>query len=91
MKWISVNDQLPNDQQVVLAFVPDNHVPTPGNPYETEHKPIKILRFIKNFYGRHKQRHKNSQSDDFWSGEGLTNHFFQEVTHWLPLPEAPAK
>ncbi len=89
MDWIDVKQQLPQDGQSVLAFVPDNFVPIPGNPSQTEHKPIKILTFIKNFYGGERARHKNSQSDDFWSGEGLSNHFFQEVSHWMPLPEQP--
>jgi hypothetical protein len=22
----------------------------------------------------------------FWQGEGNSNHFFKDVTHWMPLP-----
>ena len=91
MDWISVQQKLPEDGQKVLAFVPDNYVPIPGNPSETEHKPIQILTFEKNFYGAHRPRHKNSASDDFWNGNGLSNHFFQEVSHWMPLPKNPSK
>ena len=25
-----------------------------------------------------------------WIGEGSSNHFFDEVTHWMPIPEGPA-
>lgn len=89
MKWIRTIDQLPQDEQKVIAFVPENYVPLPGEPGEVELKPIKILTFIKNFYGNDKPKHKNSDSNDFWSGEGLSNHFFQEVTHWMPFPEKP--
>lgn len=89
MTWINVKDKLPEDGQTVLAYLPENHVPIPGNPSETEFKPIKILTFNKNFYGAHRPRHKNSLSDDFWSGNGLSNHFFQEVSHWMPLPAQP--
>lgn len=89
MYWINVSDQLPRDRQLVLAYIPDNWVSVPGAPTEKEHHPIKMLRFELNFYGAHKPRHKNSLSDHFWSGEGLSNHFFQEVTHWMELPQKP--
>lgn len=89
MNWIKVSEQLPNDQQQVLAFLPNNYVSVPGDPLEKTFQPIKMLRFVKNFYGPHKPRHRNSESDHFWSGEGLSNHFFQEVTHWMPLPNLP--
>ena len=89
MKWIKILDQLPEHGQQVLAFIPNNFVPIPGNPTEVVLHPIKMVTFIKNFYGAHKPRHKNSESDHFWSGEGLSNHFFQEVTHWMPLPKKP--
>lgn len=89
MTWISIRDQLPLDNQMVLAYVPYNRVPTPGNPSVTVLQPLKILIFNKNFYGSHKERHKHSENDHFWSGNGLSNHFFQEVTHWIPLPSKP--
>lgn len=89
MNWISVDDKLPENGQRVIGFIPENYVPEPGNPTEVSLIPIKILTFVKNFYGSHKPRHKNSTSDDFWSGEGLSNHFFQEVTHWMELPQNP--
>mgnify|MGYP000052659905 CR=1 FL=1 len=41
-------------EQKVIAFVPENYVPLPGKPGEVELKPIKILTFIKNFYGNDK-------------------------------------
>lgn len=91
MEWININDQLPENNQRVIAFIPENYVPIPGNPGEVELKPLKVLTFIKGFYGKQKPRHKNSSSDDFWSGEGLSNHFFQEVSHWMPMPEKPKK
>lgn len=89
MPWIKIEKQLPEDNQMVLAYLPENWVSTPGDPTDKTHQPIKMLRFNKNFYGVHKVRHKNSSSDHFWSGEGLSNHFFQEVSHWMPLPENP--
>ncbi|MCX6181791.1 MAG: DUF551 domain-containing protein [Bacteroidetes bacterium] len=89
MEWNKIEEVLPEDEQLVLAYLPENWVPTPGDPTEKTLQPIKMLRFNKDFYGAHKPRHKNSSSDHFWSGEGLSNHFFQEVTHWMPLPVSP--
>jgi len=89
MNWISIEDELPSDNQVVLGYVPYNRVPTPGDPSVTILQPVKILVFNKDFYGPLKPRHPRSESDHFWSGIGLCNHFFQEVTHWTPLPNKP--
>ena len=89
MEWISVKEKLPADNQTVLAYVPYNRVPTPGDATVTILQPIKILVFNLDFYGNHKPRHKRSESDHFWSGVGLSNHFFQEVSHWTPLPSKP--
>ncbi len=89
MTWINVAEKLPENNQTILGFVPFNRVPTPGNPSVTVLQPVKILVFNQNFYGPHKPRHQKSKSDHFWSGIGLCNHFFQEVTHWLPLPTHP--
>ncbi len=89
MEWISIKDQLPKNGQQVIAFIPENYVPIPGNPREVELKPLKVLTFIRDFYGNHKPKHKHSLSNDFWSGDGLSNHFFQEITHWMPMPNKP--
>ncbi|MFT6746560.1 MAG: hypothetical protein ACJAZ2_000901 [Glaciecola sp.] len=89
MNWTSVTEQLPEDNQTVLAFVPYNRVPTPGDPTVTVFQPVKILVFNRDFYGKHRPKHKRSENNHFWSGLGLSNHFFQEVTHWMSLPLKP--
>ena len=58
-------DELPKDGQRVIAFVPENYVPLTGSPGQVELKPIKVLTFIKNFYGSHKPKHKNNSTNDF--------------------------
>lgn len=89
INWIDITDQLPQNQQLVIAYLPCNFVPKPGNPTDVDLKAIKILKFEENFYGPHKAKHKNNEGVHFWSGEGLSNHFFQEVSHWMPLPNFP--
>ena len=51
MEWIKTIDELPSDGQRVIAFVPENYVPLAGSPGQVELKPIKVLTFIKKFYG----------------------------------------
>lgn len=89
MEWISCKNKLPQNQQRVLAFIPDNYVVIPGSGGEVELKEVKILVFEEDFYGVDKPKHKNNEGFHFWTGEGLSNHFFQEVTHWMPLPSKP--
>lgn len=89
MNWIDVAEKIPEDNEQVIAFIPGNFVPTPGNPQEITHKPIKLVVFQKDFYGSQRTKHKNTESNHFWSGDGLSNHFFEEVTHWIPLPDFP--
>ncbi len=47
--WISVTDQLPQDGQRVLAFVPNNSVFLPGKTGETELREVIVLHFQKDF------------------------------------------
>ena len=89
MEWISCKNSLPQNQQRVLAFVPNNYLPIPGGGGEVELRAVKILVFEENFYGEHKPKHKNNEGFHFWTGEGLSNNFFQEVSHWMPLPNEP--
>ncbi len=89
MEWISCKVELPKNQQRVLAFVPNNYVSIPGGGGEVTLREVKILVFEEDFYGDYKPKHKNNEGFHFWTGEGLSNHFFQEVTHWMPLPNQP--
>ena len=48
--WISITEQLPEDGQRVLAFVPGNNVFLPGKTGETELREVIVLHFQKDFY-----------------------------------------
>ena len=87
MQWIPVNEQLPAHMDKVLCYLPDN-VQYLGKTDETRPEPVVILRFIKDFFAEGSEK-KKKFGPHFWAGEGLSNHYMQDVTHWMPLPEKP--
>ncbi len=88
MNWIKTSDQLPEDQQRILAFVPGNKVFLPGKSGEFELREVIVLRFLKDFYPTGSEKFLK-HGPHFWQGEGNSNHFFKDVTHWMPMPEYP--
>jgi hypothetical protein len=86
MEWISVLDQLPADQQRVLVLIPGNEIYLPGKTGETELREVLLMRFCKDFYPPESEKHQK-HGPHFWAGEGNSNRFFSDVTHWMPLPE----
>ncbi len=90
MNWIKVSNQLPEDQQRILAFVPGNKVFLPGKSGEFELREVIVLRFLKDFYPEGSEKFIK-HGPHFWQGEGNSNHFFKDVTHWLPMPAKPSE
>jgi hypothetical protein len=88
-KWISVSDQLPEHEERVLAFIPGNKVYLPGKSLEFQVREVLVLHFLKDFYPEGSEKRKKHGAH-FWSGEGNSNHFFADVTHWMPIPEGPS-
>jgi hypothetical protein len=87
--WIPIAERLPADGQRVLCHVPDNVVYLPGKTGATELRPVVILRFAKDWFLKNPSKTGKAEGDHFWLGEGCSNRFFPEVSHWMPLPEAP--
>lgn len=87
--WISVADRLPDDGQRVLCFLPRNTIHLPGKSGATEERNVVVMRFAKDFFLKNPSRTGYAGPPDFWLGEGTSNRFFAEVTHWMPLPERP--
>jgi hypothetical protein len=88
MNWYSINDQLPHDGQRVLGFIPGNKVFLPGKSGEFEIREVIVLRFCQDFYPAGSEKHQK-HGPHFWQGEGNSNHFFSDVTHWMEMPSSP--
>lgn len=89
-EWIAVEKALPADDERVLAFVPGNRVFLPGKDLEFEIREVIVLRFCRDFYADNPEK-RAKHGLHFWSGEGNSNHFFQDVTHWRPMPAPPQR
>lgn len=88
MNWIDIKEQLPENKQRVLAFIPKNKVFLPGKSFEFEIREVIVLHFLKEFYIDQPEK-AEKHGLHFWQGEGNSNHFFADVTHWAPIPEGP--
>lgn len=87
--WIPCAERLPADGQRVLCWVPGHTVYLPGKTGATEERFVVVLRFLKDYFIHNPSKTGQAVGDHFWAGEGSSNKFFPEVTHWMPLPEAP--
>jgi hypothetical protein len=89
MQWIPVAERLPEHNQRVLAFLPNNIVYLPGKTGATRFTPVIFLRFQENFFKEANPK-RALYGPHFWLGEGQSNHYFADVTHWMPCPTGPA-
>ncbi len=87
--WTPITERLPEDGQRVLCHLPDNRVHLPGKTGATEQRPVVVLRFARDWFVHNPSKTGYTGSPHFWLGEGTSNHFFSDVTHWMALPEAP--
>ena len=88
LAWIKIEDKLPPNNQRVLAFIPNNKVFLPGKAFDFEIREVLVLVFLKNFYQDLPEKRKK-HGLHFWQGEGNSNHFFSDVTHWAEIPVGP--
>lgn len=88
MEWIPVDEELPENNQRVLAFLPHNNVYLPGKTGATRYVPVIFLRFAEDFFKPANPKYA-LHGPHFWVGEGQSNHYFADVTHWMACPEGP--
>ena len=87
--WISVHERLPADGQRVLCHLPGNKVYLPGKTGAMEDRSVVIMKFAFEFFVKNPSKTGHQGAPHFWLGEGTSNHFFEDVTHWIPLPGDP--
>lgn len=87
--WISVTDRLPRDGERVLCWLPKNTVYLPGKTGASEDRHAVIMKFAHEHFLKNPTKTGYTGSAHFWLGEGGSNKFFHDVTHWRPLPEGP--
>ncbi len=46
---------------------------------------VLVLHFQENFYPEGSEK-REKHGPHFWQGEGNSNHFFEDVTHWMEMP-----
>jgi hypothetical protein len=88
MNWIKINTELPTNEQRVLAYIPGNKVFLPGKSGEFELREVVVMKFLFEFYPEGSEK-RAKHGAHFWQGEGNSNHFFADVTHWMPMPSNP--
>ncbi|MFN0031662.1 MAG: DUF551 domain-containing protein [Flavobacteriales bacterium] len=86
--WIRTSDSLPDHDQRVLGYVPGNRVFLPGKSGEFEMREVIVLKFQRDFYPAGSEKFEK-HGPHFWQGEGNSNHFFGDVTHWMDIPVRP--
>ena len=87
--WNAVADRLPANGQRVLCYLPTNKVFLPGKTGAFEERHVVVMRFALDFFVTNPSKTGYSGVPHFWLGEGTSNRFFHEVTHWTALPETP--
>jgi hypothetical protein len=86
--WIDIEKEIPQDNQRILAYIPDNKVFLPGMQLDYAMREVVVLHFRKNFFSDNEEK-RNKHGLHFWSGEGNSNHYYYDVTHWRAIPEGP--
>lgn len=79
LAWISVDDKLPENGQIIVSYV--ERTITGGGENLVEHKML-VERFKDKFVCDKDQKHKMG---------GYEFHLVEKTTHWLPMPELPKK
>ncbi|MFZ1687254.1 MAG: DUF551 domain-containing protein [Flavobacteriales bacterium] len=86
--WISTAVQLPTDGQRVLCWLPHNTIHLPGGA-GSEVRNAVIMKFAKDHFVKNPTKTGYTGSPHLWLGEGGSNKFFADVTHWMVLPLQP--
>jgi len=87
--WTPTEQALPEDGARVLCYIPGNSVYLPGKTGAMELREVVVMRFAEDFFLKNASKTGYSGPPHFWLGEGTSNRFFAEVSHWSALPTKP--
>jgi hypothetical protein len=97
--WISCDEQLPENRQLVIIYAPKSHM-----------SKINICRFEMGISAKEREElrlsgdenlvargraysgadeHANNRKPYKWDVQGPGSYFGQDVTHWMPIPDSP--
>lgn len=86
--WTACTERLPSDGQRVLCWLPDHTVQLQGLAGQ-EPRNVVILRFAEDWFIKNPSKTGRKTHRHFWLGEGSSNCFFEQVSHWMDLPGGP--
>jgi hypothetical protein len=71
--------------------LPSNTVRLPGGQGDSEERNVVLMRFAEDWFlqATPASSGRKPRTATFWLGEGGSNCFFEQVTHWMPLPDGP--
>lgn len=75
IKWININDKLPEDGEEVLVAMKNCNLP------------IQVYRYGKQWYGSLEVT--DSMVDGYCHDREIGDYLSECITHWMPLPEPP--
>lgn len=87
MNWININNKLPGHQQIVLVFAKTNRG-VDGYGVATYIDSIKMNEELSKGPYAHECVDINKHPYYFVSQE-VKQHTFNNVSHWMPLPDSP--
>lgn len=86
--WTPCAERLPADGERVICWLPVNTVRLPGGN-ATEERHVVLLRFAEDWFIKNPSKTGRRTHRHFWIGEGGSNCFFEQVSHWRALPPSP--
>lgn len=93
--WISCDEQLPENGQLVIIYAPKSHTSKINicrlergiSAKEREELKLAGDERWRTFSGA--DEHANNRKPYRWKDQGPGSYFGQEVSHWMPLPDSP--
>jgi hypothetical protein len=93
--WISCDDQLPEDRQLVTIYSPKSQMSKINicifkkGISKKEREELKLAGDERGITYTGSDEHANNRKPYEWDVQGPGSYFGQDVTHWMPIPSSP--